>query len=134
MRARPGTREWLVKHGYIDEHGVNATPRIRHCGQCGRAGWAAWRDGTMEAVLVDPVALTPYGELQAIMAGCDTFTHWFGGIDKRLAEWIRRIPASPENVIRPGHICAIDPLQFEHYPEHHHRGIETNDDPETIPF
>lgn len=116
MSRDPELTLWLTNQGLIDVHGVNATPRQRRCHGCGAPVWAAWRDGVDDVIAVDPIALTPLGELQALTDRRVTVTHWAGGLDVRRAEWIRRIPASPTNTIRPSHQCGAR-KEYDHYPE-----------------
>ena len=92
---------------------INDRPRPQPCPACGEPTLAAWRDGLYETVNVDPVALTVLGELQAQMAGRETFDHWggpTGGLDTRRAAAIARSPAGDRShPIRPEHRCGSPP-------------------------
>lgn len=114
---------WLFRHlvatGVIDETGVNDRPKARRCRGCGADTLVAWRDGILDPVAVDPVELTPLGELQALAAGRETFQHWggaHGGLDTRRAKTITRQPAgNPSWPVRPEHRCTSPPP--DHLPE-----------------
>lgn len=120
----------LVVKGVIDEAGVNEKPRLRHCASCGVVGWAAWRDGWGDVVLVDDITLTPKGEYQSWMAGRPTFDHWMGGLDTRTPKLIRAFPASDSIMhrIRPEHRCGDPP------PEHYPRPVRSYDPDAPPPF
>jgi hypothetical protein len=107
----------LVNTGVIDTKGINDHPRQRWC-PCGQRVWAAWLDGTGPAITVDPIALTPLGELQAQVAGARTVEHWMDGLALRRPEAITRWPAGndPAYPIRPEHQCERE-QQFDHIPE-----------------
>lgn len=94
---------------------ANATPRATTCPDCGADTIAAWRDGLFETVTVDPVALTPLGELTAIATGRRTFEHWRDGLDQRRPDTIARWPAGadPTYPIRPEHRCGSPPPDHE---------------------
>lgn len=104
----------LIKAGIIDQAGVNDKPKPRTCRHCGADTLAAWRDGNRETIVVDPVALTPLGELQALTAGRRTFDHWGaegGGLDQRRPADITTWPAgNPHHPTRPEHECGSLPL------------------------
>lgn len=95
---------------------VDDKPREIECPSCHAATLIAWRDGKLEPVTVDPIDLTPLGELQAITAGRRTFAHWGGangGLDLREARQIGRWPAGDyRQAVRPEHRCGSPP------PEH----------------
>jgi len=116
-RLQPRLFDALVASGAIDETGLNDRPKARTCRGCGADTLAAWQDGHLDAVAVDPVDLTPLGELQAITDGRRTFTHWGGaggGLDLRDARRISRWPAGDtRQAVRPEHRCGSPP------PDHH---------------
>ena len=105
------------------------TPAETECPSCGAPVIAALVDRVMPAVAVDPVALTPLGELQALMAGRRTFDHWHEGLDARTAWTIARCPADPDHPVRPEHRCGADP------PEHYPQSVQPAPDPDgPVPF
>lgn len=107
----------LVKSGVIDTHGINDRPRARWC-SCGQRVIAAWLDGTGPTITVDPIALTPLGELQAQVAGRKTVEHWHDGLALRRPEAITRWPADTNPhafPIRPEHECG-QAQPFDHFP------------------
>lgn len=114
----------LVATGVIDEKGVGAHPRARTCTACRRPVLAAWEDGVGPTAVVDPVALTPRGELDALMAGRRTFDHWggdMGGLALRRPAAITRHPAGWDNLghaIRPEHRCGAPPPDHSPDPRH----------------
>ena len=119
-RLQPRLFEHLVATGVIDERGINDRPKARRCRDCGADTFVAWRDGILDPVAVDPVALTPLGELQALTAGRGTFQHWggaTGGLDTRRPRIIALHPAgsSPGAPVRPEHRCGSPPP--DHQPE-----------------
>ena len=100
----------LVEQGVVDERGVSDKPRPRRCPSCRAATLVAWQDGKLDPVAVDPLDLTPLGELQAVCAGRRTFAHWGGAngqLDLREARHITRWPAGNRSqAVRPEHRCA----------------------------
>lgn len=62
----------LINQGVMTEQGVTRTPRQRHCSGCGRVVVAAITDLGFE-VAVDPLPLTIEGELDALVAGRETY-------------------------------------------------------------
>ena len=99
----------LVEQGVVDETGVSDKPRPRRCRSCGASTLVAWQDGKLDPVAVDPIDLTPLGELQATCAGRRTFAHWGGAsgqLDLREARQITRWPAGDRRqAVRPEHRC-----------------------------
>lgn len=117
---QPWLFQQLVDQAVIDETGINDRPKARHCPTCRATTLAAWRDGNLDPVHVDPIALTPLGELQALVAGVETFQHWggaTGGLDTRRAKTIARHPAGTDRLspVRPLHRCGAP--TFDHYAE-----------------
>lgn len=113
-KLQPWLFDTLVASGVIDESGLNDRPQPRRCRGCGAPTLAAWRDGILEPVAVDPVELTPLGELQALTAGLATFEHWGGpngGLDTRKPTSIAARPAGCQRApVRPEHRCGSPPL------------------------
>ena len=99
-------RRHLIRAGVIDEHGINQRPRPRRCA-CGATVLAAWANGHSPTITVDPVALTPLGELQALLAGRTTWQDWREGLDRRRPTSINDFPAgsSKHQPVRPEHVC-----------------------------
>jgi hypothetical protein len=116
---QPRLFEHLVATGVIDAKGINDRPRPRTCRGCGADTLVAWRDGILDPVAVDLLALTPLGELQALASGRETFQHWggaTGGLDTRRPRIIALHPAGshPGAPVRPEHRCGSPPL--DHIP------------------
>lgn len=113
-KMQPWLFDQLVTSGVVDARGVNDRPRARRCPTCAAPTIAAWQDGILDTVHVDPVALTPLGELQALSAGRRTFTHWggdLGGLATRRATTIGRVPPGVTTCpVRPEHRCGSPPL------------------------
>lgn len=95
---------------------VTAKPQDVDCPICGATTIAAWRDGVMEDVHTDPVALTALGELQALADGRRTFSHWAEGLALRGPWIIARRPAGTGDPIRPEHRCGSPPTRIDHHP------------------
>lgn len=114
MKMQRRVFDQLVTSGVIDARGISDRPMARRCPSCSAPTIAAWQDGILDAVHVDPVALTPLGELQALASGRATFAHWggdSGGLDTRRASSISRSPAgAPLCPVRPEHRCGSPPL------------------------
>lgn len=110
---QPRLFDQLIAKGVIDEHGINDRPKARTCRSCGADTIVAWRDGILDPVAVDPIALTPLGELQALTAGRATFQHWggaTGGLDTRRPRIIALHPAGTHPApVRPEHRCGSPP-------------------------
>lgn len=103
----------LIDTAVIDAKGINDRPKARRCPDCHAPTLAAWRDGKFETVHVDPVILTPLGELQAATTGRRTFDHWHDGLDLRRPEAITAWHAGADilsHPIRPEHVCHSPPL------------------------
>lgn len=91
---------------------VSDRPQRAPCPYCSADTLVAWQDGLFEAVHVDPLELTPLGELQAHLANRRTFNHWGGqggGLTTRDARHITRWPAGQRTHIRPEHRCGAAP-------------------------
>lgn len=106
----------LINDGVIDEQRVSAKPTLRRCRRCGSQILAALTDGSARVPGprqdCDPRPLTPLGELQALAAGLDTFTH--GGVVARWLTWREpaQITARPADTwdVHAEHRCDAPPL------------------------
>lgn len=118
---QPWLFQQLVDTAVIDQRGINDRPKARHCPTCHAPTIAAWRDGILDTIHVDPIALTPLGELQAQVAGVETFQHWgrdLGGLDTRRARIITLHPAGSDPLapVRPEHRCGARPFDYHPAP------------------
>lgn len=98
--------------------GARPQPADDNCPTCGAPVIVALLGGVMPAIAVDPVALTPLGELQAITAGRRTVEQWQSGLDLRSAWHIAGHPAGAddrEHPVRPEHRCGSPPP--DHVPD-----------------
>lgn len=111
-------RKHLIRSGVIDAKGINARPRPRRCA-CGAPVLAAWANGNMPTITVDPIALTPLGELQALLAGRTTWQDWGDGLDQRRPRDIDHLPAGADKSrpVRPKHECNARDV-FDSFPRY----------------
>lgn len=100
-------REKLIRDVVMDDRGFGPKPKRWHCPRCHAEIIVAWRDGLFETIAVDPIALTPKGEYEALRAGRRTFENWRDGLDERTPRSIARRPAGTDRFtpVRPEHEC-----------------------------
>ena len=129
------TQQLLIGKGVMDTQRVTARPTTRHCRTCRQVVLVALADDGPQVagvrVTLDPRPLTPYGELQALMAGRLTYHHTGGHIAWRDPVLIARKPAHGMNV-HATHKCH-SPLNAEHRETPPTYSV-AHSDPTVIPF
>ena len=120
----------LLRDRLMDHQGVTRTARPRHCGRC-HAAVLAGIDDLGITVSVHPTPTTTLGELEALMAGVDTFLLAGGRLIYRNASKIKA--RSPDEYdVHVTHQCGKPPPPTNPQRMKPPRKEYTNDDP--IPF
>lgn len=104
MNLPPHVLQALVDAGHVTERLTSRKAKPRRCRRCGR-GVLSGLDGDVLAfdVDADPIALTPSGEVGALLAGRRTYALRTAGrpeLDRRLSPH-----RSAEAVVVPEHDC-----------------------------
>lgn len=110
--------ETLINEGRMDDDYITTSPKHRHCKTCRRVVIAVYADTTRDGALgqrvsLDPMRLTPLGELQAHTAGIATWQIAGSEVFTRRVFHIQRYPASLTTRVHSHHQCGH---VFDHYP------------------
>lgn len=102
----PAAKRALIAKGLMDDQGVTARPRQRHCRRCGAAVIAALADTL--TVAVHPTPTTVAGELAALLAGARTYQVWGSSMSYR-DHWVIRAAVNHPDVVdvHVAHSCGM---------------------------
>lgn len=109
-RIPAALRSQLLLTGQIDPHGLTETTQRRTCTRCHAPVLAAVEFG--HPVITDRAALTPRGELDALLAGRTTYRHNGSYLVARFAVDIAEHPAGSDRYadVVADHKCGAAPI------------------------